>query len=562
MLSRRDSLVVAGPAEDRRGAFTLIELLVSVFASSMLMVGLGSAIMIATKAVSPPGAQQSILDIAETSHLLADEIQSAVHVLQQTPTVVEFACADRNDDGSPDRIRYAWNDQTGQVVRTEASSGSLLDDVDSFNITPDLRGVPETLNGIVSESSASTLESMTSGGQIFSWNLGPNSPVGQYVSIDHPDDTALWSITKVKVRLRRHNPTRVQPGEKLMIQIRLATGDGLPTSTVLAESSINVSSLNSYFRWKSFTMSGAERLLKSQSVCLVIMVDDQSNGTAGRAAYKTSGFSDDGHLLGTTYFDYDWEIYPNACLNYRVIGTRHSVDSSSHEVVREYIAGYNVDITTPACDRTVSRKIRLMNTPEQLDGIWRLDFNSVPTDAIDADYDGADDWAHVGNSDTLPPPSNSVIPIPDGHHYQTTVDNDFAGLITAEVHCQGTSVNASGGGAVCKIPFGYGDSTHGLVTITCDKTVSGRQTASVVASAGGADQILAMVNNLPDAMVEFRVVVDPENNQAAVWINDIFQGRSVVTQTQTTGDKRMIFGAQDASVEFDYLSVRVGKVQE
>ncbi|MCP4172419.1 MAG: hypothetical protein GY758_16785 [Fuerstiella sp.] len=560
MLNRTDSRSAAGPATAQRDGFTLLELTVSVFASSMLMVGLGSAIFIATEAMSPSESQQAVLDIAVTSHLFADEVQSAVHVLDQSATAVEFACADRDNDGDPDRIRYEWNSNDGQIVRTEASSGILLDGVNSFSITADLEGVSETLKGVVSESAESTVVSMTNAGWPHSWNLGPNSPVGQYVSVDHPDGTTLWSITEVRVRLRRAYNTVVQPGDRLSIQIRLATGDGLPTSIVLAESSINVSSLDSRFRWKSFAMSGAERLLKSQNVCLVVAVDDQTTGTAGRAAYATYGYTDNGHLLGTSHFGYDWEVHSNACLYYSIKGTRHSVDTSSHEVVRDYIAGYKLGISTPESEMMVSRKIRLMNTPEQVDGTWQLDFNSGTVEAEDTDYDGNDDWEHVGDSNLSLTPSNGVLAIPAGHRYRTTVDNEFAGLVTAEVHCRGTTTNVSGKGAVCRIPFGYDDSTHGLITISSERTASGRQTASVVASAEDADQVLALISNLPDEIVAFRVVVDPENNQAGVWVNDVFQGRSIVTQLRKTGNKRIVFGAVDENAEFDFLSVRVGKV--
>ena len=562
MLCRSDRPVVVRTAGTQHDGFTLIELTVSVFVSSMLMIGLGSAIVIATNAVSPPESQQAVFDMAETSHLMAVEMQSAVHVLEQSATVVQFACADRNNDGAPDRVRYEWNSNDRQIIRTEASSGTLLHGVDSFSIAADLESVPETLKGFISESAVTTLGTMVWAGAPHSWVLAPDSPVGQYVSLNHPDDTALWSITEVAVRLKRDNGTSVQPGEELKIQIRLATGDGLPTSIVLAESSIDVASLNPGFRWKTFAMSGAERLLKNQAVCLVVMVDTSTAGTAGRAAYATSGYTDNGHLLGTTYFDYDWEIHSDACLYYSIKGTRHAVDASSHDVVRNYIAGYHIETSTPEYDQKLSRRVRLMNTPEQVDGIWQLDFNSLPDDANDADYNGIVDWEHVGASDLTAVPSNSTVPIAAGHLYRTTNDNQFAGLVTAEVHCHGTTTNVSGGGAVCRIPFGYDDSTHGLITITSERSASGRQTASVVASANGADQVLALVSNLPDESVGFRVVVDPTENQAAVWINDVFQGRNIVAQTRTTGDKRVVFGAEGADAEYDFLSVRVGKVAE
>lgn len=541
-------------AVDRKG-YTLLELLVSSVAASMLMVGMASAIIITTQAISPPTEQQAVLDAAEMSFVIGDELQSAVHVSEQDSSNVEFILNDRDNDNEAETIEYEFTG--GQLIRRHnATSGVLMSDLAAFSMTPNYRSVSETLEGSVLESSEQSLAGVTSGGNLRTWYLDPYSPTGQSIDVSHPDNTILWSITEVKLYLRRSS--WYEYGENIIVQIREATGEGLPTSTVLAESTVAVSSLSTTYQTVTVPITGAERLLKTQNVCLVLMADDYVFGQAARVGYTSYGYTPSGHMVASSYYGSDWFLYSSRSLYYVVKGTRHTVDDTTHEVVREYIAGYDVEIQ-PSIDRqAVRRKVRLMNTPERLSGVWRLDFNTDPTVDIDIDHDGAEDWVLEGGGTFVPSIAASVLSLSDGELFQTTADNDFDGLITADVHCRGTLFSASGGGAVVKIPYSSSSSTYGLLTINVERTISNTQTVTIVAEGNTSPQTLALVNNLPDETSEIRVVIDPTANEVGVWVNEVFQGRSTVTQPLSGALKRATFGASGANAAFDFLSIRVG----
>lgn len=540
-------------APSGRQGYSLVELLIGVFAGSMLILGMSSAVVIASKAVSAPTAQNALLDVAKASFILSDELQSSIQVLEQESDSIEFVVPDRNGDGSEEIIKY--NLQSGSLIRNfNSETGVLLSDIDTLTISPDLRTVTETLPGTVTESTEAELDATDSANNIYSWSVDYYASTGQSLDITHPDNTALWSITEIDLGLRRSSS--YQAGEVLNIQLREATGDGLPTSTILATASIPMSSLSTSFAWKTFSLSGAERLLSTQRVCVVVQADSSVWGDSGRVAYATSGFSGGGTMIATAY-GYDWYFRGGRSLYYRIRGTRHIVDNSTHDVSRSYSTGYNVAVKHNSSTGFAERRVRLLNTPELLSGNWRLDFDQDPTDAVDVDFDGVEDWT-AGSTALTGSSVGSQFTFADGESIESSVANDFADLISIDLKCKGESFNIAGGGASLQVPFGADSSTFGRLTMTAEVDSNGGQTATVVAADNSGGQTIALVKNLPDEIVEFRIVVEPSSNQVAVWINEVYQGRSSVQQPLSAGSKKLLLSADGASATFDFLSVRVG----
>lgn len=539
-----------------RSGYTLIELLVSSAAATMLMVGMASAMFIATKAMSPQPEHLSVLQGAETSIILADDLQSAVHITAQSDAMVEFALQDRTGDGAFETIRYAFDSDANALIRADGGqTGTLAADLKSFSLSPIHRQVTEMLGGVVSASSDTMLSGVTSGDNLRTWYVSPYFSPGQFLDIAHPANTVAWSISEVTLLLRRRSWYAY--GEQLIVQIREATGDGLPTSRVFGEARIDMSSLTTSWQWKSLSISGAERMLRTQKVCIVVLADDSYFGESGRVGYSTSGFTPAGHMVGSLFYDSDWRSWSGRSLYFTVSGTRFTLDDTSHEVSRNYITGYDIAIAADGATSPVRRRVRLMNTPEQVGGLWRLDFNKNPVIGIDVDFDGTEDWTYTAESRFSPDISGSVLKLISGQSFQTTAENDFAGLITLDVHCRATSTSTSGGAAVT-VPFGADTGNSGQVAVSVMRSADATQTAKVTAKDGVSEQLLVQLNNLPADMVEFRVVIDSDANQVAVWVNEEFQGRSVVTQPLSGAARHATFGAVGANAEFDFLSLRVG----
>lgn len=543
---------------DLRRGYTLVELMISSVAATMLLAGMTSAVFVATKAMSPPPEHASVLEAAETSAILADDIQSAIHILDHDSSHLEFALADRDGDGNTETIAYSFDELTGHLKRTAGTdSGVIADGLFAVDITATHRSVSEDLGGQVSASAPGTLAGVRTGGDVQTFSLDPYRSAGQFVDFSHPADTVHWSIESVTVALSRNSWW--WPGEQLRIQICEATGDGLPTANVLAESSLPISTLSTTPAWKTVMMTGAERLLPTQKVCILVLADDQLFGYAGRVAYTTGGFTPAGSGLATFDGGATWYQASGASLYFNLSGTRHSIDGTSHVIERDYITGYDISLTSVESPDPVRRRVRLLNTPENLEAAWRLDFNVDPSTDIDVDFDGVEDWTYTGSGSFNPTILGSVLRLSAEQSFQTSVKDDFAGVITLDLHCRAVTSSDSGGATV-EIPFGADDGTSGLVRVSVTRNANGSQAAQVTAADGGSGQVLALLNSLPDETVEVRMVIDPAANQAAVWVNEVFQGRTTVSQPLATGTKHAMFGAVSAIADFDFLSLRVGGV--
>ncbi|GAB5441616.1 MAG: hypothetical protein Fues2KO_19650 [Fuerstiella sp.] len=537
-----------------RSGYTLLELLVSSTAATLLMVGMGSAVVISSRALTPNVGQRDLLSAAESTSVLGDELQSAVHIRELTNDAIEFAVVDRDDDQQPEIIRYAH--VSDELQRTmNGVTGVVQSDVKSLQLSPQYRSVSETIGGLLSESTVASQAGIVYGLDLNSWSLDPYNPVGQFLQVDHPPEATLWSVSNARLYLRRSN--RYERGEVFTVQLREATGDGLPTSRIIDEVQVEVSTLRRSYGIVTVEFHNADRIPVSTSLCLTIKADEALFGSAVQAGFASVGFSQSGHFISASSGDADWTADTGKGLYFLVSGTHHTLDSTTAEVSRSYFSGVTVETAHVESQQTVRRRIRLLNTPLVASGIWRLDFDRNPAAEIDVDFDGLDDWQYSGNSRSYEPNVvSSLLQLNDGDEFEAVTSNDFAGLITVDVHCRATEIGT--GGAFVSFPFGADSANHGQLMIGVEQSDNGGQTVSVNAADGIGELNVARIRQLPDEIVECRLVVDPQTNFVAVWVNDVFHGRTVVTQPLTGTPAPLHFGAAGAAAEFDFLSVQVG----
>jgi len=147
MTACETSLTLTLSAPTRGRGFTLAELVVSMVVMSILMVGLGSAILIASHAL-PDGERPAtrIVQSASVAGQIVEELRSAIWIREHTATSVEFAVPDRDGDGNAERIRYAWSGTSGDPLTRQYNGGKVvdvLDDVNVFDLGYDLKAVTE-----------------------------------------------------------------------------------------------------------------------------------------------------------------------------------------------------------------------------------------------------------------------------------------------------------------------------------------------------------------------------------------------------------------------------------
>ncbi len=133
----------------RRRSFTLAELMVSVVVMGVIMTGLGSAIMLATRAI-PDGISplERSVQGAEVLQQLGAELQFATAFAEMGNSAVQFTVADRDSDDTPEIIRYEWSGTPGDPLTRQYNGGTMIDvaeDVQEFLLAYD---VQTTLTGI------------------------------------------------------------------------------------------------------------------------------------------------------------------------------------------------------------------------------------------------------------------------------------------------------------------------------------------------------------------------------------------------------------------------------
>jgi prepilin-type N-terminal cleavage/methylation domain-containing protein len=129
----------------RRRAFTLVELVLSMAVMTVLLGGLASAMILASRAVPD---RKSTLAAAMDGSYAADQLAAELFVAKsfsvRSATAVKFTLDDRNADGVDDTIRYEWSGTAGAPLTRKynlAATVTVLSDVNEFVLGYDVIGV-------------------------------------------------------------------------------------------------------------------------------------------------------------------------------------------------------------------------------------------------------------------------------------------------------------------------------------------------------------------------------------------------------------------------------------
>src|SRR5215468_2376022 len=114
------------PGGPRQG-FTLAELAVGIAVVSVIIVAIGSVVMVAAKALpTAPGPTETTVTSNSAMDRIASELRYATSITEATPTSVAFTVADRDGDGQPETIRYAWSGASGAPLTREYNGSAPM----------------------------------------------------------------------------------------------------------------------------------------------------------------------------------------------------------------------------------------------------------------------------------------------------------------------------------------------------------------------------------------------------------------------------------------------------
>ncbi len=98
----------------RRVGLTLAELVVSLTATTVLVGGMASAIVLATRAMpESSGDLDKLVSASAVAEQISSELACARAIVSRTANAIEFRVADQDGDGQPETIRYEWSGSAG-----------------------------------------------------------------------------------------------------------------------------------------------------------------------------------------------------------------------------------------------------------------------------------------------------------------------------------------------------------------------------------------------------------------------------------------------------------------
>jgi len=130
----------------RTTGHTLVEVVVAIAITSILLVGMASALLIASRAANPVGPTNTVLATSMAAHDILGELRFAIAFTERTATAVEFTVADRTGDEVPETIRYAWSGTAGDPLTRRYNGGTVanvVENVQEFQLDYDLRTVSQ-----------------------------------------------------------------------------------------------------------------------------------------------------------------------------------------------------------------------------------------------------------------------------------------------------------------------------------------------------------------------------------------------------------------------------------
>ncbi|MDI1289673.1 MAG: prepilin-type N-terminal cleavage/methylation domain-containing protein [bacterium] len=271
-----------GGSAARRRAFTLVELVVAMGITSLLLVGMGSAIMMASRAMPPKiDPTSAALAAGSVANTLAEDLRHATAFSLRTATAVEFTVPDRTGDSTPEVIRYEWSGTPGAPLRKQFNGGAWTDVVSSIQslaLTYNSKTVSTTRDVTTTTTSPEYLFAFFNGWPSVAAPTNSNIPLttvnwgAEFFTIDQttiPNSAKNIRVTRVRLSLQQ----AATPGS-VTVGIHRAVGGGNPNpaaSPIGTPASVAIATIPATFGWVDFTMP-ADNVVAQLNKDFVIVV--------------------------------------------------------------------------------------------------------------------------------------------------------------------------------------------------------------------------------------------------------------------------------------------------
>lgn len=348
-----------------RTGSTMVELVVSLIIASVLVVGMGSSILLASRAGDPNlGGERASARSGEALSDLHRELGYAVAVNAAASTSQQIECTipDVTGDAVNDTVRYSWSGVAGAALQRTLNGGtprSVVDNVHAFQLQYRQR---EREGGSATESAeVQWVDQATAGSaDYYDIEAGVNG-IGIYFAPTLPPDATAWRIKRIEIRARQVN----NPTGAFSSQVWLADSSHLP-GTLREEVIVSESNLATTISPYQIQFPGVSTFGATQKAC-VTFVHHSGSGTAAQIEYGT-GSSGSANTSKLTYqtiliLFQAWTEQTNEDLRIRIWGSYTGPPGTGEQEFYYTNVDARLQVGTTV-NATFHQGIRLINTPE------------------------------------------------------------------------------------------------------------------------------------------------------------------------------------------------------
>jgi prepilin-type N-terminal cleavage/methylation domain-containing protein len=341
--------------------FTLIEVVLTVAVMGIIIVGIGSALMIAARAVpTARSVTTTTVAAAEAMDQVVADLQYAVSVSQRTATMIEFTVHDRNGDDIPETIRYSWSGTAGAPLTRQYNGGTVenvLTDVREFNLLYTLKTISTEVPQ-PNESAETILVSFDANKNLYDYPIADTEQYAEYVFPALPANTISWKVTRVLLTAKLDGANAGQAS----VQLQWPTPGNQVSGIVIEEKTLLESVLSTKYGTQEFTFSSAGGLAPTQGVWIVVKW--LADAIACRIRGQSLGVTATNVVLAdSTDKGLSWSTLAGQSLLFTVYGTVTTAGTPQIQNTY-YLTG--IDLKLRASSDTaalVQTGVRLLNQP-------------------------------------------------------------------------------------------------------------------------------------------------------------------------------------------------------
>jgi prepilin-type N-terminal cleavage/methylation domain-containing protein len=265
-------------------AFTLLEMAMSMVIVSILALACTSVVRLATR-LGNPSVSTDPASLAVSARSAMDQINAdlkmATSITSRSASSITFTVPDRNNDGLPETITYAWAG-VGSPITRQYNGGaivSIADNVQNFNLSfLDKTVVPPP--PVESAEQVLASRDWPTASDIKSYSLKSAAWAAEYFKPVMPGNTVSWKVTRLKVKLQRNGAAT----GNVTVTVNNVDGSNKPAGAALGSFPIDITSVASNkFVWVDVPLAAISGLDPRSSLSIEVTTTNAS--TLGTLAY-------------------------------------------------------------------------------------------------------------------------------------------------------------------------------------------------------------------------------------------------------------------------------------